>query len=486
MLSPRRRAEGEDGVVMVVFTIMLVVILGMAALVIDVGFVSEKTRQIQNSSDAAALAAAQSLPDTSAAEATAKSYASANLPGGSFNWSGCTDSLPSGWTQSSSTSCISFDSSFTQVKVKIPWQTYPTTFGKVLNVGSLGASRSATARIVSAGFGSIQPFALYSGFGAGIACLKQGPSGHRIATCDDPTSGNFTLLDITQYGNASLGTPTRCGNSYQRNRMIDNIAIGADHLFSTYTGGTPLVDGCGQPEPNTIPPRTGNDVSAFDLGIAHGAASDTSDGRGARLKRGGYPKTTVMGAQLDNKPMWEFIPTGLQTTGPNAVPASCQRETFNAMSPLPANTYQSRMEAQLEQCFTDYEAGPLNNGVHYPGVVFSANTDPFGPEVPVDLYDIQLSPRFAYVPQFVQSVPPNGSSSNLNIASFRAIYMWDLYYNNGSSDFAPGPWNTSAQGSSNDTAVAMTAWVFDDNMLPQTLRGDPTSVGQNNYVQLVK
>jgi hypothetical protein len=144
------------------------------------------------------------------------------------------------------------------------------------------------------------------------------------------------------------------------------------------------------------------------------------------------------------------------------------------------------MEDQLEQCFVDYEAGPLGNGVHYTGVVFSANTNPFGAEVPIDLYDIQLSPRFAYVPQFTQSVPPNGSSSNLNIASFRAIYMWDLYYNNGSSDFAPGPWNTSSQGASNDNAVAMTAWVFDNNMLPESLRGNPSSVGQNNYVQLVK
>jgi hypothetical protein len=377
---------------------------------------------------------------------------------------------------------MSFDSSFTRVKVKIPWQTYPTMFGKVLGISSLGTSRSATARIVSAGFGSIQPFALYSGFSAGLACLKQGPSGHRIATCDDPSTGNFNLLDITQYGNVTLGTTAQCGNSAQRSRMIDNIAIGADHLFTVYNG-TVLADGCGQDGPNTLPPRPGNDVTAFDLGIAHGVSTDTSDGGGGRLKRGQYPKATVMGASLDNKPIWEFIPTGLPTTGTNAVPASCQRETFNAISPTPANTLQARMETALEQCFTDYEAG------NYSGVVFSANTNPFGVEVPVDLYDIQLSPRFAYVPQFAQTVPPNGSSSDLNIASFRAVYLWDLYANcnNGCGvDFAPGPWNTAAIGGSNDKATAMTAFVFDNKMLPSSLRGDPSSVGQNNYVQLVK
>jgi hypothetical protein len=325
---------------------------------------------------------------------------------------------------------------------------------------------------------------LYSGFTAGLACLKQGPSGHRIASCDDPSTGNFTLLDITQYGNATLGTTAKCGNSAQQDRMIDNIALGADHLFSTYsaTAGT-LLDGCGQAGPNTLPPRTGNDINAFDLGIAHGLAGDTSDGGGARLKRGQYQKATVMGAQLDNKPLWEFIPNGLSTTAPTGVPSSCQREAFTAVLSTPANTYQTRMEDQLELCFTEYEAG------NYTGILFSQNTDPFGAEVPVDLYDIQLSPRFAYVPQFVQAVPPNGSSSNLNIASFRAVYMWDLYgkCSNGCGvNFAPGPWNTSALGNSNDKAEAMTAFVIDDDMLPVSLRGDPSSVGQNNYVQLVK
>ena len=58
--------------------------------------------------------------------------------------------------------------------------------------------------------------------------------------------------------------------------------------------------------------------------------------------------------------------------------------------------------------------------------MFGANTNPFGNEVPVDRYDVQLSPRFGYVRQFVCSTPPNGSSSNLNVASFRAIVLEDV------------------------------------------------------------
>jgi Flp pilus assembly protein TadG len=484
----RVRADDERGAIAVIFAIVLVVMLGIGGLVVDIGFASQKARQIQNSADAAALAAAQSLPSTTNAISTAQTYAQSNLPGGSFNWSGCTDSTrPSGWTYVATSPCVSFDPSFTYVRVRMPDQSYNTMFARALGINSVGASRTATARIVGAGFGSIQPFALYTGFTAGLSCMKQGPSGHRIATCDDPTTGNFNLLDITQYGNATLSTPTRCGNSFQQARMIDNIAIGADHLFSTFaTGTTPIVDGCGTAGPNTLPPRTGNDLNAFDLGIVHGTSSDTSDGGGARLTRGQYPKAPVLGRNLDNKPLWEFIPAGLSTTpgDPNAVPPSCKRETFTGLlTSTPVAQQQAVLQGALEQCFTDYEAGG------WTGVVFGLTTNPFGAEVPVDLYDIQLSPRFAYVPQFWQATPPNGSSSNLNIQAFRAIYVEDLYANCSSGcqvDFSPGPWNTSAQGSSNDKAEAMTAWVFDDKMLPMSLRGDPTSVGQNNYVQLVR
>ena len=109
--------------------------------------------------------------------------------------------------------------------------------------------------------------------------------------------------------------------------------------------------------------------------------------------------------------------------------------------------------------------------------------------MPVDLYDVQYSPRFAHVPQFIQTIPPTGTSSNLNIGAFRAIYIEDVYAgcnNPCAVDFAPGPWNTSPIGNSNQNAEAMTAWVFPDGMLPVTLRGNPAAIGQNTYVQLVQ
>lgn len=461
-----------------VTALLLVVLLGIAGLAIDLGYAYEQRRQVQNGADAAALGAAQDLPNLATTEGDAKSLSQTNLPSGSFPWSSCSDS-GSLDVSAADTPCVSYDSSFTRVRVRLPQQSFPTFFARVLGVNSTSTWAAATARVVGAGFASIEPYALFSGFTAGLACLKQGPSGHRIASCDDPSTGNFNLLDITQYGNATLNTPQRCGNSFQRSRVIDNIAIGADHMFTVYTG-TELDDGCGQPGPNTIPPRTGNDISAFDTGLVHGGSTDTSDGGGARLKRGQYPKANVLGTHLDNKPLWEFIPEQTLSNVPN----SCQRATFDSLlAATPTLQQQTTMQTALEQCFTDYEAG------NYTGVVFGANTNPFGKEVPVDLYDIQLSARFAYVPQFVQSTLPNGSSSDLNIAAFRAIFMEDVYAGCSDScsvDFSPGPWNTGTLGSTNQDAAALTAWVFPVGMLPSNLRGNPAAIGQNTYVQLVK
>jgi Putative Flp pilus-assembly TadE/G-like len=478
VLTRRLRTGEERGAVLVTSVIVLVLMLGICALVVDLGYAWQKRRQVQNTADAAALGGAQDLPSLSSTISSAKSLASTNLPDGTFSWSTCTDDDHLANT-ASGTQCISFDSSYTRVRVRVPQQRYPTFFGSVLGVDATKTHAAAVARVVGAGFASIVPFAVFSGFTAGLACLKQGPSGHKIATCDDPETGNFYLLDITQYGNSTLRTPQRCGNSFERSRMIDNIAIGADHMFSVYSG-TATLDGCGIPGPNTIPPRTGNDLDAFDLGLVHGASTDTSDSAGGRLVRGAYAKTTVLGRELDNKPLWEYIPNETLSN----IPTSCQRATFDHLLEVtPAALQQVTMATALETCFADYDAGA------YTGVVFAANTDPFGKEVPVDLYDIQLTPRFAYVPQFVQTVPPSGASENLNIAQFRPIFMEDVYAHCSSGcdvDFAPGPWNSGTLGSGSDKATAMTAWLFDPTMLPVGLRGNPAAVGQNTYIQLVK
>ncbi len=69
----------ERGQAIVLMTLSLVVIMGMAALVLDVGNWFHTKRRLQGTADAAALAGAQRLPDDpSGAQAMAMSYANKN------------------------------------------------------------------------------------------------------------------------------------------------------------------------------------------------------------------------------------------------------------------------------------------------------------------------------------------------------------------------------------------------------------------------
>lgn len=73
------RLRSQTGQAFVLMTLSLAVMMGMAALVLDVGSWFRTDRRLQQTSDAAALAGAQMLPnDPSAARSTAMSYANQN------------------------------------------------------------------------------------------------------------------------------------------------------------------------------------------------------------------------------------------------------------------------------------------------------------------------------------------------------------------------------------------------------------------------
>jgi hypothetical protein len=81
----RKRKDGERGQVMVLFTLVIVLLMVLAAVVIDAGLLRTDAARLQNALDAGALAAAQSLPanktNVAAVKSTATSFAQANFPG---------------------------------------------------------------------------------------------------------------------------------------------------------------------------------------------------------------------------------------------------------------------------------------------------------------------------------------------------------------------------------------------------------------------
>ncbi len=83
-MSRRRHGrEREQGQIIVVFVFALVVIMGFAAMVIDVGVLRNSNQNLWNALDAGALAGASQLPANAAnADTLALQYANDNYPGG--------------------------------------------------------------------------------------------------------------------------------------------------------------------------------------------------------------------------------------------------------------------------------------------------------------------------------------------------------------------------------------------------------------------
>lgn len=270
-----------------------------------------------------------------------------------------------------------------------------------------------------------------------------------------------------------------------------------------------------------------------EVGLGLWSGEGFSDGGDARLQRlGSLPNTpawmltsgrtrVVDGDTLDNIPLWEFIPTSFGTEG--NVPRSCWRDQFvgpdpnfgnaddldslpdaiaGAVAPL---SHADRVVVLMDRCFTHY--GEFGAGQYWAGVpangvvvspeppcasysssggaiescttpvtgfndpVFSRNT---AMESPLDLFDIQYTPRFAFVPKTSE---PNGNSPR-DFVTFFTIYIQRLLAgcNAGtgcSLDFDPGiatsPITTSSPAV-NGGLDAMAVFVFPhSNILPNGL-----------------
>ncbi|MGH8998036.1 MAG: TadE/TadG family type IV pilus assembly protein [Acidimicrobiia bacterium] len=467
MLINRLRRD-EQGAALVLVALTMVVLLGMTAFVVDIGRGQNERRSSVTAADGATLGgiqyirsshsvaqneamelARQSLPATYTDAEWAASWAPAAAPA-----NGCPASAPAGYQFAPNTKCMMFNTAGSRMRVRIPNQIIETAFAGVLGVDELKTSAMAEAEIDIPGFGGVLPFGLpFKGPGGGEACLKDSSGGHAIPPCDGPDGGNFGYLDSPQYGNTGMGTSTRCTGS--TNEVLrQNIIVGIDHILDEYTGPGPYVDPtpsatarydqCFNSAPNTLNHETGSKSNHFDYGLVR---ADDELGHPARLRQGAWPKRSVTGVQLDDKPLWEFIPN---TTIVGA-PASCQRSAFTA----------NPTKAQLLTCFTDYNAtgtAPL----------FTADTVDPGDGV----YDIQLSPRFAFVPEFHSTNVDSGSSHSYTVNRFRPIFIQTVFFGCKGGDkcnviFNPGE-SLAGTGGEGD-AESMSVMLFKDSMLPASI-----------------
>lgn len=537
------RASGgrssEDGITLVLGALLLTSLLLISAVVVDIGNVYAHRRTDQSAADSGALAAAQDLAVEATAVAEAKAVVHDNLGVVLTNaeWNSCGSDPDRLAITPEGSNCISFNNSRSRIRVRVPDQYVDTGFSSVVGIDEVRHAAFATAAVTQRGFGGVLPFGMPSGAGSGdgYACIKSNSGGLADAPCNGPDSGNFGTLDLGLFGNEDLGTTNNCGSGGTRDRIANNIAVGSDHDLEVYVSGEPLrvdTEQCNPPVPgpNAAYPQTGNNQGPVGSGMFSGAGF--SDGERARLQRtdpglfnGGGATRLVNGHEVDDNPLWLFIPPTLTSnSSPSGqIPKSCERNQFvdgsdaPTLANLPAEikahvqglSVADRMLLLMQRCMTHYRGeywggGAVNgkpafdtpeprigcggSGSSAPCTAPVFALDSSSSDAP-DLFDIQYTPRFAYVPE-LDGPFESGSSTPVKFAKFRPVFMQRLTIGNGknATRYDPGVDDPAPPASPGQTDVReITLWVFPDNMLPGELDEDdaPYAIGVNRFVQLV-
>ena len=199
------RGRDESGQAAVLSVVWLMVLLGFAGFVIDVGSWYQSQRNLQAQADASALAGAQDLPDSTAtAGSEAQAYATKNgftLPAANITFSSTT---------------VPNDS----IGVKVD-ATAPTFFSRIFGINSVGVRATATARSDLMGQARyVAPITvsidhpMLSGINGGVTCpCFNQPTSLPLDKRGAP--GAFGLLDLDNgHGNGSSTLGDWIGKGY--------------------------------------------------------------------------------------------------------------------------------------------------------------------------------------------------------------------------------------------------------------------------------
>jgi hypothetical protein len=233
------RIKDNSGQALVITVVSMAVMLGMAAIAIDVGSWYKQKRDLQATADAAALAGAQALPSTSSAQVLAAQYATSN-------------------GQTLDPANVTFTSQLTAndtINVRIS-TTASGFFSRVFGIDTVtvGARASARSDTISearyaAPIGVQISHPLLSG--AGCPCFGQptaltlnlvGPGGFKLLNLDSSHGGTSpgTLADWMRYGLDAwmpLGDYySDPGARFNSSAMQDALdaSIGRELLFPVY------------------------------------------------------------------------------------------------------------------------------------------------------------------------------------------------------------------------------------------------------------
>ena len=195
MFARSHRAR-ERGQVLVIFARLVPVLLGMAALAVDVGSYAGHKRALQNEADSIALAAAQDLPNAAAAQLTAQTYATKY----GLNWSDVTFSVvPQGAGHPNP-----------EVRVDVT-RPHPFALIRLLGVTSANVRSHASAIKTSPGGGAhLTPWAVLA---STVSTSQPGTTITLKYDATNSTTGNFGAIQIDGSGASTYRTSVENGST---------------------------------------------------------------------------------------------------------------------------------------------------------------------------------------------------------------------------------------------------------------------------------
>lgn len=365
-------ASSERGATAVLIAGSMLLLMGMLAIAVDLGFGFNERRADQTSADASALGGSlemvitnQSNPVQAAVdEVYARVEANLDRTIPQADWAGCTDpdalafaSDNPAFNVSNPSPCISFSTDYNTFRVRLPDQETETTFGRVIGFDSLTTTAAAEARRNTGwGGGGDFPAAVFSNDHAGdTICIKTGASG--TEDCDGSATGSFGFFRPYFYSAVEGDLSTMCTTGEQPFSIPRAMADGIDHEFSRWdpvirndringqwcmTSGVP-----GPPFPNTVRPTSGYSNQDITNGLVLGGSWPTA--YAGRLDRGPYQDaaTILFGKTIDNRPLWDFIDDSVVYTG---LAARC--EDAKAWDPYLILADRSTAIADTKACIT--------------------------------------------------------------------------------------------------------------------------------------
>jgi len=424
----KRIRASDQGATAIIVAFVMVLLLGMAAIAIDLGMGFNERRIDQTTADNSALAAGVELivsGDLQESVNAVLAYTNDNLDRvvTTADWEDCEDPDALEITASSpDTDCISFGTSsagvaFNRIRVKIPGQTTEAAFSRILGADGITTSAAAEVQLENSLVSGAFPAAVFNGAGAGQEfCIKTdiGASAPPQASCGAPSTGDFGNFVPYFYSEVSSSNPTSlCTSGNQPQPLARVMADGIDHqlgVTASAPGDRRNGDDCpgdpGPAFPNRVDSGSGYSNNDITNGLIKGGSYDGSySGRLTRKDWGAaYGTATVFGHSVDNRPLWKYIDTSIASLHPTCVDAANGPNTTNG-DPAQNAAYEQAHQDTLA-CLS---VAPDNLFVS-------------------DLYD---TPRLTIVPEYHQSAPLGHNACCYDIKDFVPVFINGVWTDNG-------------------------------------------------------